>query len=271
MNSNVSPKVRRSKNASKAISLSQDVEFRNYELDPLMKSHMIKEAFLMFDTDKSGEIDPKEFKKLVISLGIEIDERKINALYREIDTNRSGTIDLQEFTQMMMKYQFGKDSPIELHLENTFSLYDKNGDGYIDKDDLKKVGEELEDQMSFDDIELLMRIIKTISEKDKIDNYKDSERISKEEFINALCNFKFLNEVKKDPISKVKTQENKEEAKSGGDNKSQVSGVTSSQRPGNSSLRSSSRQKISRSLSKSGKSDLSESKSIASNKDQKLI
>jgi Ca2+-binding EF-hand superfamily protein len=191
------------KSSTKSMSFSKDIEFMNYELEPIVKIAMIKMAFKMFDEDGSQEIDKKEFKKLVTSLGIELDDKKIMNLFREIDTNRSNTIDIAEFTEMMIKYQLGKDSPIEIHLEHAFGHYDKDGDGFIGAKDFLLVCEELEDtyenQMSEDEIETLISIIKSISESNP--NVKirgEGTFISKEEFINGLIELNFLKEVKKE-------------------------------------------------------------------------
>jgi calmodulin len=189
--------------------VSNDVEFKNYELDDAIKTNMIKDAFKMFDQDGSRTIDLREFKKLVISLGIELDDKKITNLYKEIDIDGNGVIDLEEFTNMMMKYQFGRDSAIELHLENCFSLYDKNGDGFIDVDDFKKAADELEEIFSVEDIDLLIKIIKVISKEKNIQGSEENiNKISKEEFINALCRFEFIHEVKKEDLEERRDKQN---------------------------------------------------------------
>lgn len=193
-------RARKNFKVSQQQSLSNDLSFKKYELNFILKNFMIKEAFQMFDSDGSGEIDPKEFKKLVMSLGIEVDDKKIYALYKEIDTNRSGTIDLQEFTAMMIKYEFNRDSPVEQHLENTFNLYDKNGDGIIDRDDLKKVGDEFDYYLPNEDIDILLKIIKIMADESKITHGQDLEKVSKEEFVNVLMKFNFLTEVKKEDL-----------------------------------------------------------------------
>jgi len=43
-------------------------KLKNLELSPDIRQTIIQEAFRMFDTDNSGEIDKKEFRKLVKSL-----------------------------------------------------------------------------------------------------------------------------------------------------------------------------------------------------------
>lgn len=208
---NVSRRSRK-KSVQKNINISEDTENMDYEINSTMKTFMIKEAFNMFDTDKSSEIDLKEFRKLVLSLEMETDERKIIELYKEIDTNRSGTIDLAEFTNMMLRYQLNNNSPIVLQIENTFSLYDKNGDGYIDEDDLKKVSEELEESysnvMNDEEIISFISILKGLAavNTDNINNndgekeISNSKGISREEFTRILINSNFLQKIEKEDL-----------------------------------------------------------------------
>ena len=197
--SNQSSKRSIAEDMRKGKTMVEDPLLKSYQLNNIVKTTMIKEAFIMFDSDNSGEIDTGEFEKLVTNLGIELDKNKIRELYKEIDSNRSGTIDLVEFTEMMMRYQFNKDYPIEYHLENTFNNYDMNCDGFIDKHDLMKVSKELEEHnTSLDDMELLIRVMKMFSLKEGIKGNSDPEKISREEFINALCKLHFIEETVKE-------------------------------------------------------------------------
>jgi Ca2+-binding EF-hand superfamily protein len=178
--------------------VSDDVNFKNFQLNPLVKSSMIREAFRLFDTDNSGEIDPYEFEKLVKSLGIELDKQKIKELYKEIDKNRSNTIDLEEFTEMMLKFQFSNDVPLELHIENTFNNYDYNCDGFIDKEDLMKVSKELGEIVLVEDMEMLITIMKQFAIEDKVGDNTQMDKVSKEEFKHALNRLSFIEEVNKE-------------------------------------------------------------------------
>jgi Ca2+-binding EF-hand superfamily protein len=193
---------------SRTMGLDNDVEFKNLDVSPLIKNYMIREAFNMFDENESGDIDRKEFKKLILTLGLEINDKKIYELMREIDKDGSGTIDIEEFAKMMNKYQFSKDSPIGEHLESTFNLYDKDGDGYISSKDIQKVGEEL-DGIAFggEEADLLISLCKHFS-KSKDIKQNDNPNISKEEFINMLLCVNFLEELKKEDIVNTNTQRN---------------------------------------------------------------
>jgi Ca2+-binding EF-hand superfamily protein len=178
--------------------VSDDISFKNFQLNPIVKTAMIREAFKLFDSDNSGEIDPMEFEKLVRSLGIDLDKQKIKDLYKEIDKNRSNSIDLDEFTEMMIKFQFSNDQNIKLHLENTFNNYDFNCDGFIDKDDLIKVSKSLEESVNIEEMEALIAIMKQFAIEDKVGDNPDMDKLSKEEFEHALNRLSFIEEVIKE-------------------------------------------------------------------------
>jgi Ca2+-binding EF-hand superfamily protein len=175
-----------------------DIELKKLELQPDIRQAIIREAFKMFDADGSCEIDAKEFKKLVKSLGLEMNNKKIKELMKKIDVNGSGTIDMEEFTQMMLSYQFNKESPVEAHLENAFNLYDKDQDGIISQEDLIKVSQELEDILALEEANLLISFAKNLGKELKKEE-RVSNGITKEEFYNLLVKLGFLIEIKEDP------------------------------------------------------------------------
>lgn len=186
--------------------IADDIELKKLELQPDIRQAIIREAFKMFDTDGSCEIDAKEFKKLVKSLGLEMNNKKIKELMKKIDVNGSGTIDMEEFTAMMLSYQFNKESPVEAHLENAFNLYDKDQDGIISQEDLIKVSQELEDILAMEEANLLISFAKNLGKELKRD--EKSNGISKEEFYNLLFKLGFLIEIKEDPNGNINTNMN---------------------------------------------------------------
>lgn len=165
------------RNANKNNELNNIAMFKDLELSDNIKSIIIKEAFRMFDSDQSGEIDKKEFRKLVQSLGLEVDIRKIDELMKQVDKNGSGNIDIEEFTEMMLNYQFNRQVSIVTHLSNTFSLYDKDEDGVISEDDLIKVGMELDELTSPDEALMLINLSKMLM-PDKITNNNEINELN---------------------------------------------------------------------------------------------
>merc|ERR1712110_441072 len=61
----------------------------------------IKEAFDLFDTDGSGEIDSKELKVAMRALGFEPKKEEIQKMISDVDDDGSGTIGYEEFLKMM--------------------------------------------------------------------------------------------------------------------------------------------------------------------------
>ena len=62
----------------------------------------LKDAFNVFDSDGSGTISRSELKKLMKSLGQNLADGELDAMMDEVDTDKSGEIDFKEFKQMMM-------------------------------------------------------------------------------------------------------------------------------------------------------------------------
>lgn len=177
--------------------LVDDVMFKDLELSNDIKIILIKEAFRMFDADESGYIDKREFRKLIQSLGLEMNIAKIDELMKNVDKDGSGSIDIEEFTAMMIKYQFNKDVPISTHLDSAFNLYDKDEDGIISEEDLLKVALELDEDIKQDEALIIINLAKTLmSELDNVvQNENDIVGISKKEFVNLLLKTKFLTDL----------------------------------------------------------------------------
>lgn len=181
---------------NKTYSLADDIEFKDLDINPLIKDYMIREAFDMFDEDHSGEIDKREFSKLIMSLGLELNEKRINELMKEMDKDGSGTIDFDEFREMMSNFQFGKESPIQQHLESAFNDYDKDMDSFITAEDFKKVSEELDTiTVSKEEANMFISFCKHFGKEKGIQSLRE-DAVSKEEFINALISVNFLIEGK---------------------------------------------------------------------------
>ena len=168
----------------------EEFSFGKLELNPLFKEFMIREAFNMFDENESGDIDKKEFYKLVQTLGLEINKKIVNELM-----NKTETINYDEFFLMMSKFQFGKESDILLHLENSFNEYDKDMDMFISAEDFVKVSEEIDNEpISKEIAEKFVRFCKYFANEQGLNNNINNNLVSFEEYVNCLIKIKFLYE-----------------------------------------------------------------------------
>ncbi len=73
---------------------------QRHELSEEQKQE-IKEAFDLFDTDKTGTIDYHELKVAMRALGFDVKKQEVLNLMREYDRENSGQIEYQDFLEIM--------------------------------------------------------------------------------------------------------------------------------------------------------------------------
>lgn len=61
----------------------------------------LRDAFNMFDTDKSGSIDREEVKQLMKKLAQDLTAEELDAIMGEVDTDGDGEISFEEFRALM--------------------------------------------------------------------------------------------------------------------------------------------------------------------------
>jgi len=64
---------------------------------PEDNAEKILEIFNRIDTDKSGAIDPDEFRSLVREMNLKLDDTEVMALFKSIDLDGNGTLEFNEF------------------------------------------------------------------------------------------------------------------------------------------------------------------------------
>ncbi|CAN6577245.1 unnamed protein product [Malus baccata var. baccata] len=110
----------------------------------------LKEMFRMIDADNSGHISLEELKNGLERVGADLKDSEISWLMQAADVDNSGTIDYGEFIAAMLHLNKVQK---EDHLFAAFSYFDRDGSGYITRDELQQACEKfgLED-VHLDDI-----------------------------------------------------------------------------------------------------------------------
>ncbi len=126
-----------------------------YEKNGLTEDEVmeIKEAFDLFDSDKSGEISTEELKAALKNLGIDAKNQTLTNMMADLDKDNSGQIDFGEFIDMMTAKMSDRDTREDL--EKVFRLFlgdDDKADKILIKH-LKRVARELNENMSEEELQ----------------------------------------------------------------------------------------------------------------------
>jgi len=134
----------------------------------------IKEAFDLFDTDGSGNIDAKELKVAMRALGFEPKKEEIKKMISDIDKDGSGTIEFAEFLDMMTAKMSQRDSKEEIL--KAFRLFDDDETGKISLKNLRRVAKEIGENMTDEELKEMI---------EEADRDGDGE-INQEEFLRIM-------------------------------------------------------------------------------------
>jgi centrin-1 len=97
----------------------------------------IKEAFALFDTESSGQIDARELKAAMRALGFECKKEEIRRIMHYLGKDVTQTIDYEEFLSVAGPRMGEKDSRDEIL--KIFRLFDDDETGKISFRNLKRV------------------------------------------------------------------------------------------------------------------------------------
>ena len=134
----------------------------------------IKEAFELFDTDKTGTIDYHELKVCMRALGFDVKKQEVLNLMREFDREGSGQIEYPDFLEIMTT-KISERDPIE-EISKAFKLFDEDNTGRISLRNLRRIAREMQENLSDDELQAMI---------DEFDKDGDGE-ISEAEFLAIM-------------------------------------------------------------------------------------
>ncbi|CAH3176449.1 unnamed protein product, partial [Porites evermanni] len=114
----------------------------------------IKEVFSCYDKDGDGTITTEELGTVMRSLGQNPTDAELQDMVNELDTNGNGKIEFDEFLPMMCRKM--KEVYLAEVLRETFKIFDKDGNGYINASELKELMEKLGEKLSDEQIEKMI-------------------------------------------------------------------------------------------------------------------
>ncbi|XP_021339259.1 calmodulin-A-like [Mizuhopecten yessoensis] len=125
----------------------KDAEISKEKMDEL------KKTFKHFDRDGDNTISVDELTTAMRLMNMNPTEEEVKAIIKETDTDESGKIDFEEF----VKFMTDRMNTVDEHdsLVQAFKTFDKDGNGFLDKEELKAI---LKEEGDIDD---LMKVIDT--------------------------------------------------------------------------------------------------------------
>merc|ERR1712070_949435 len=117
----------------------------------------IKEAFDLFDTDQSGEIDLKELKAAMLSLGYESKNDTIFTMLSELDKDGNASLDFEEFLELMSGKEGKDEKDSKDEIDKIFRLFDTESKGVATVKDVLKVAKELGERLTMEEISEIVR------------------------------------------------------------------------------------------------------------------
>ncbi|XP_020666300.2 centrin-2 [Pogona vitticeps] len=134
----------------------------------------IREAFDLFDTDGTGNIDVKELKVAMRALGFEPKKDEIKKMILDIDKEGTGKISYSDFLAVMTQKMAEKDSKEEIL--KAFKLFDDDETGKISFKNLKRVAKELGENLTDEELQEMI---------DEADRDGDGE-VNEQEFLRIM-------------------------------------------------------------------------------------
>eukprot|EP00094_Tigriopus_californicus_P002301 TCALIF_02221-PA protein Name:"Similar to CETN2 Centrin-2 (Homo sapiens)" AED:0.26 eAED:0.28 QI:0/0/0/0.2/1/1/5/0/328 len=114
----------------------------------------IREAFNLFDTQSSGFIDTKDLKVAMRALGFEPKKDDIKKMVAEVDKDSSGRLSFDNFLNLMAAKMSEKDTKEEIM--KAFKLFDDDDTGKISFVNLKRVAQELGENLTDEELQFLL-------------------------------------------------------------------------------------------------------------------
>ncbi|CAJ1417405.1 unnamed protein product, partial [Effrenium voratum] len=110
----------------------------------------IKEAFDIFDSERTGKMDYHELKVAIRAMGFEIKKPEALELMARYDREETGYIGFEAFEDIMIQ-RYAAQDPME-EIRKAFELFDEDKRGKISFRNLKRIARELGEKLTDEEL-----------------------------------------------------------------------------------------------------------------------
>jgi len=114
-----------------------------------------KEGFSLFDKEGDNSISTKELGTVMRSLGACPTEAEIQEMIKEVDRDNTGKVEFTDFLGLMARKI--KEVESEDQVNDAFSVFDKDGQGYISAQELRHVMTNLGEKLSEEEVDMMLK------------------------------------------------------------------------------------------------------------------
>ena len=111
--------------------------FEMFDDIALNKEKVYKSIFDMNDNNKDGNVNSLELANILKAININITDEEIKEIMTEIDLEGKGEINYEEFISILNRRE--KDVDSEEELLKAFKVFDKEGNGLININEMKHI------------------------------------------------------------------------------------------------------------------------------------
>lgn len=113
----------------------------------------LRKAFELFDKNKDGTINLHELGDVMKSLGRDPTTEELQDIIDNYDVDGNKVVDFEEFLKLM------GELPAEnmTELRHVFAIFDKNGDGYISKSEMKSAMKKINENFNDEEIDDIIK------------------------------------------------------------------------------------------------------------------
>mmetsp|Transcript_76712 Transcript_76712/g.135332 ORF Transcript_76712/g.135332 Transcript_76712/m.135332 type:complete len:182 (+) Transcript_76712:47-592(+) len=134
----------------------------------------IKEAFDIFDSERTGKMDYHELKVAVRAMGFEIKKAEALELMGRYDREETGYIGFEAFEDIMIQ-RYAAQDPMD-EIRKAFELFDEDKRGKISFRNLKRIAKDLGEKLTDEELRGMI---------DEFDQDQDGD-INEQEFVNIM-------------------------------------------------------------------------------------
>lgn len=149
----------------------------------------LRQAFDLFDSEGTGRIAATEVKVALRALGFEVKKDELRQLLNEVGCQVNSTIDFNEFMSVLLLKAGERETKAEV--QRAFRHFDETDKGYISMEDIKKVAELLEQNLTEDELKEMMEFAHPKSQSSaaspkKDANNREGPNVTEEDFLRIM-------------------------------------------------------------------------------------